>query len=54
MVGDQPPAEEVFRQSVIISKNSYMSQLKGGDLIDISRQVLAKKFLKGDLRKSKQ
>jgi hypothetical protein len=34
--------------------NSYMSQLKGGDLIDISRQVLAKKFLKGDLRKSKQ
>lgn len=38
--------EKLILKHLTISKNSYMSQLKGGDLRDISRQVLAPKTFK--------
>ena len=44
--------EKLIFKHLSISKNSYMSQLKGGDLRDISRQGLAQKKLKVGLRKS--
>ena len=46
--------EKLIVKHLTFSKESYMSQLKGGDLGNISRQASAQKKLRGEPRKSMQ